>query len=266
MGKKREKKELKLEFIKNLMKETGSSRVNASEIARQFGCDEKAVRLDLQEIYKEMNEKSKESVGVELVKIDAGLRRGMRELEKIIESDKQPEAKVKAIETYSKMASDYIAGKSRLGIFRADGKQTEAVPIICFNHRTTNMEDFLEYCKNEGHPEVKNLYEKFEHLTADKIIKDRLEREQRLHPHKNIQIEKETIFVDDASDLREAVNHGLSVGAIKKAMLEDVTDDFGCKPDEYWCGLCKTCHKKGDICFNKIKKLTSEGKSTNVGF
>lgn len=251
MSKKRENKEKRLVYIRNLMETTGSSKVNASEIARVFNVSETVIRGDLKEIYREMNEKSKEAVGVELVKIDAGLRRGMRELEKIIESEKPAEQKVKAIETYSKMASDYIAGKSRLGIFRDDGKQDNQYPIICFTHGVLEDDNFVAYCKRLGHNEVEQWYADFQKELADKAAKEALEREQRLHPQKDIQMNKEIFLVDDASDMKVAVDKfGLSVGALREEMKKD---KWGCSENEYYCFLCETCHLRGSICWTKIK-------------
>lgn len=180
MFKKRENKEKRLAYIRNLMQSTGSTKINASEIARMFNVSETAIRGDLKEIYKEMSEKSKEDVSVELTKIDIGLKRGMRELEKIVESDRKPEDKLKAIEIYSKMASDYVTSKSRLGLFKPDGKGTDAPPVVVFNMRAWDMDSFIDYCVKEGHPEVKELKAAYDELTAAEAAKEALERDERL--------------------------------------------------------------------------------------
>ena len=238
MSKKRENKEKRLEYIRNLMKTTGSTRVNASEIARLFEVSETVIRGDLKEIYKEMNEKSKEAVGVELTKIDAGLRRGMRELEKIVESDRKPEDKLKAIEIYSKMASDYVSSKSRLGLLKADGKETSLPPIVCFTMQSCDMNAFVDYCVKEGHPEVKELQKAFETLTAEEEVKERLKRDERLK-------DRDVVTVRDTADMKEAADkHGLSVDAIREAMKEDVEE-------EYFCEACQKMHPKNSFCLRE---------------
>lgn len=246
MSKKRQKKEQRLEYIKNLMKETGSSRVNASEIARQFGCDEKAVRLDLQEIYREMGESSREKATTEIVKMDADLLKSLRILADFISSDRPASEKIRAIETQSRLFSDYINAQSKLGLFKSPEEKGENYPVIVFNNQTTDMDAFIEFaCKKN--PEIKKIYEEFSLFSAETAIKERQARDIRLKG-------KEVFPVNTTEDMKEAVDkHGLSVDAIRANFKEDVTDKWGCKPDEYWCGLCEQCHPKGSICWTKIK-------------
>ena len=254
MSKKRENKEKRLVYIRNLMETTGSTRVNASEIARLFEVSETVIRGDLKEIYKEMNEKSKESVAVELTKIDMGLKRGMRELEKIVESDRKPEEKLKAIEIYSKMASDYVSSKSRLGLFQPDGKGSTAPAIICFTYGSCLDNSFIEYCVKAGHPEVKVLFDSFETLRADEEVKAAIERQERLHPgERHVVVDTSVLSLDE---IDKSPEDGNASDALETAPCVDCEP-----PGEYYCRACKKNHPNGTFCFAENELRKSEQKN-----
>jgi len=245
VGKKRENKEKRLAYIRNIMETTGSTRVNASEIARVFNVSETAVRDDLKEIYKELTEKSKEKANSEIVKMDADLLRSLRILADYINSDRPASEKIRAIETQSRLFNDYVSNQSKRGLFTSqDKKKEDDFPVIVFTMGATDMEAFLKYCTKSGHPEVNELHTAFSNVVADEAVKERMSQDARLKG-------KGTVVVNSAADMREANRkHGLSVKAIAAALVDD-------DPSEpYFCPFCKTTdHGRDDLCVSKLKSL-----------
>lgn len=248
MNKKQENKDKRIEYLKNLIETTGSTKVNCSEVARLFDVNDKTIRNDLQEVYKDMNEKQRDNVSIELVKLDSGLKQGLRVLEKFINSDRGAETKVKAIDTYSHLVGEYISNLTKLGLFRPETKTGNNAPqIICFTQTTVGENTILDYCKKKGYDDVILFYEEGQSKLADAESKARLARDGLIYV-------KPTV-VKSFDDCKEK-GVELSFEAVRNFLKADD------EPETYLCRHCHNRHKVGDICFESLghgQKIKSGG-------
>jgi hypothetical protein len=60
-------------------------------------------------------------------------------------------------------------------------KEKDEYLIFVFNMRYTDMESLIKYCSKD-HPEIKDWKDDYDAFTADKAVKDTMERQERLHP------------------------------------------------------------------------------------
>jgi hypothetical protein len=241
MGKKGDMKVIRLKYLRDMIEKTGSTRINASEVARLFNVSSTQIENDKREIYQAMNAKSKENVGIELSKLDIGLKRGLRELESIINSEKGAESKLKAIEIYSKLTSDYVSNLTKMGLFTPEKQKAAAPPIICWTYGSCKDDDFIDFCKKEGHAEVKEYYDAFQTFLADKEVKAAIERQERLHPREN-HIEVDTAVLEEDE--------------IDKPPEDVAPDALETAPGVYpVCPHCNTRHDPVKLCFDEIVKM-----------
>ena len=117
---------------------------------------------------------------------------------------------------------------------------------ISFFSITVELDEFIEWCKENKHENVVRLFEKFKKIKG-------LEKEKKLEEKKDAELLKQPLYelVNEPAPVPIEVIIGDVEGQTKTIEKKPCK----CNEGEYYCSFCKMYHKKGTQCFNAIVRM-----------